>query len=251
MTTCEYSLPKFLGVSWIRLGYIGAHPRPMIKNPDNSEIAPKGKNTTRETQKQKRPIKYAEVLKIAGVKQILAVFFCYCSIEQITGLWGSSFLVQVKNVMPDIAARWIALYYGGITAGRFVSGFLTIKLNNRQMVRLGQGLIACGIVLLLLPFGTVSLLSGFFIIGIGCAPIYPSLIHETPKNFGSEYSQVIIGIQMATAYIGITVMPPIFGWVASHSAFTIFPVFIGVLLLLKIGMSETAYKKVDAEKKGF
>jgi fucose permease len=197
-------------------------------------------------QEQKRSISYRELFRIPGVKQILVTFFCYCSIEQITGLWGSSYLVRVRNAAPDYAARLIALYYGGITVGRFISGFLTMKLNNRQMVRLGQGLIACGIITLLLPFGTISLVSGFFIIGLGCAPIYPSLIHETPKNFGSEYSQAIIGIQMATAYIGITVMPPLFGWIASHTNFTIFPVFIGIILILKIVMSETVNKKVNA-----
>ncbi|GHU98147.1 MFS transporter [Spirochaetia bacterium] len=211
-----------------------------------------GKNTAAGTREQKRSIiniKYRDVLKIAGVKQMLVAFFCYCSIEQVTGLWGSSFLVQVKNIGPDIAARWIALYYGGITAGRFVSGFLTMKLNNRQMVRLGQALIVCGIGFLFLP-GAMSLLLGFFITGLGCAPIFPSLLHETPKNFGSDYSQAIIGIQMASAYIGIMVMPPLFGWLASHTTFNLFPVFIGVLLLLKIGMSERANKRVDAAKQG-
>jgi fucose permease len=209
------------------------------------------KNSAAGTREQKRPvIKYRDVLKIAGVKQMLVVFFCYCSIEQVTGLWGSSYLVQVKNIAPDIAARWIALYYGGITAGRFVSGFLTMKLNNRQMVRLGQALIVCGIVFLFLPFGAFSLLPGFFIIGLGCAPIFPSLLHETPKNFGADYSQAIIGIQMSNAYIGIMVMPPLFGLLASHTTFNLFPIFIGALLLLKIGMAETANKKIDAAKQG-
>jgi fucose permease len=208
-----------------------------------------GKKTLQAAQKTKqRPIKYREVFRIPGIKQILAAFFCYCSIEQVTGLWGSSYLVIARNISPQIAAQWIALYYGGIMAGRFISGFLTIKLNNRQMVRLGQGLIACGIIALFLPLGALSLLPGFFIIGLGCAPVYPSLLHETPENFGSEYSQVIMGIQMATAYIGITIMPPLFGWIASHSSFTIFPVFIGIVLLLKITMTEIVNKKVDAAK---
>ncbi|GHV49584.1 MFS transporter [Spirochaetia bacterium] len=208
-----------------------------------------GKNTAiKETQEQKRSITYRELFRLPGVKQVLAAFFCYCGIEQIAALWGSSYLVIVKNISPQIAAQWIALYYGGITLGRFISGFLTMKLNNRQMVRLGQALIAGGIVCLLLPFGAVSLLSGFFIIGLGCAPIYPSLLHETPKNFGSEYSQALMGIQMAIAYIGIMVMPPLFGWIASHANFNIFPVFIGIILILKIIMVETVNKKVDAVK---
>ncbi|GHT77178.1 MFS transporter [Spirochaetia bacterium] len=205
-----------------------------------------GKNTVPEGEAQKRTITYRALLRLPGLKQALVTFFCYCSIEQIVGLWGASFLVIARNIPPELAAQWIALYYGGIMAGRFISGFVTIKLNNRQMVRLGQALVACGIAFLFLPFTAASLLPGFFIIGLGCAPIYPSLLHETPKNFGSEYSQIIMGLQMATAYIGITVMPPLFGWIASHTNFNIFPVCIGILLLLKTGMSETVNKKVDA-----
>jgi fucose permease len=168
------------------------------------------------TAAQHNSIKFKQLFKIVGVKQILVAFFCYCSIESITGLWGSSYLVMVKNLPPETAARWIALYFVGITSGRFISGFITMKLNNRKMVRLGQMLIGGGIIVLLLPFGNSTLLPGFFMIGLGCAPIFPSLLHETPKNFGGEYSQAIMGIQMASAYIGTALMPPIFGRLASH-----------------------------------
>jgi len=193
-------------------------------------------------------IKFKELFSIAGVKQILIAFFCYCSLETTTGLWGSSFLVMEKNISPEIAAQWISFYYIGITSGRFISGFLTMKLNNRQMVRLGQALIACGIVTLMLPFGKLLLLPGFFIIGLGCAPIYPSLLHETPKNFGSEKSQAIMGIQMASAYIGTTFMPPLFGQITSFFGFNIFPLFISGILILNIIMVELLNKKVDKIK---
>jgi fucose permease len=183
-------------------------------------------------------MKFKELLHTRGVKQILIAFFCYCSLESTAGLWGSSFLVMEKNISPEIAARWISLYYIGITSGRFISGFLTMKLNNRQMVRLGQGLICCGIIAIILPVGRVLLLPGFFIIGLGCAPIYPSLLHETPKNFGGEKSQAIMGIQMASAYIGTTFMPPLFGQITSYFGFNIFPLFIGVILILNIIMVE-------------
>jgi len=152
-------------------------------------------------------------------------------------------LVLVRNISPEIAAQWIALYYIGITVGRFISGFVTMKLTSRQMIRLGQGLIACGIIALLLPFGNNVLLPSFFMIGLGCAPIYPSLLHETPANFGVKYSQAIIGIQMASAYIGTTLMPPIFGWIASYINFNVFPIFIGIILIVKIIMVEILYKK--------
>jgi len=210
-----------------------------------------GKNKSQNSSEKKessKGIKFKELFQIAGVKQILVAFFCYCSLETTTGLWGSSFLVMEKNISPETAARWISLYYIGITFGRFISGFLTMKLNNRQMVRLGQGLIACGIIALMPPMGRMLLLPGFFIIGLGCAPIYPSLLHETPRNFGSEKSQAIMGIQMASAYIGTTFMPPLFGQVTSFFGFNVFPLFIGGILILNIIMVELLNKKVGKNK---
>ena len=206
------------------------------------------KNITEGSSPKHSSIKFAEMFRITGVKEILIAFFCYCSIETITGLWGASFLVMERGISPEIAARWITLYYIGITFGRFISGFITMKLNNRQMIRLGQIIIGCGIIVLVLPFGNITLLPGLFMIGLGCAPIYPSLLHETPKNFGEENSQAIIGIQMASAYIGTTLMPPIFGWVASQISFNIFPVFIGIILVIKIMMIEVLNRKIDKMK---
>jgi len=210
-----------------------------------------GKNKSQnsdEKNEASKGIKFKELFHTAGVKQVLVAFFCYCSLESTAGLWGSSFLVMEKNISPEIAAQWISLYYIGITAGRFVSGFLTMKLNNRQMVRLGQTLIACGIIALVIPLGKVLLLPGFFIIGLGCAPIYPSLLHETPRNFGSEKSQAIMGIQMASAYIGTTFMPPLFGRMTSYFSFKFFPLFIGGILILNIVMVELLNKRVDKNK---
>jgi fucose permease len=193
-------------------------------------------------------IKFKELFHTAGVKQVLVAFFCYCSLESTVGLWGSSFLVMEKKVLPEIAARWISLYYFGITAGRFISGFLTMKFNNRQMVRLGQAFAACGIIALIIPVGRVLLLPGFFIIGLGCAPIYPSLLHETPVNFGSGKSQAIMGIQMASAYIGTTFMPPLFGKITSFLSFSFFPLFTGAILIVNIIMVELLNKNVDRNK---
>jgi fucose permease len=156
---------------------------------------------------------------------------------------------MAKNISPEIAAQWIALYFVGITSCRFISGFVTMKLNNRKMIRLGQMLIGGGIIILVLPFGNSTLLPGFFMIGLGCAPVFPSLLHETPRNFGREYSQAIMGIQMASAYIGTTLMPPIFGRLASHIGFNIFPIFIGIILILKIIMTETLNRKIDSKNR--
>jgi len=201
-------------------------------------------NKPEEGKTQNNPIKLKKILSLAGAKEILIAFFCYCTIETITGLWGASFLVMEKGISPEIAAKWIALYYIGITSGRFISGFITIKLSNRQMIRLGQIIIGCGVIVLALPFGNTTLLPGLFMIGLGCAPIYPSLLHETPKNFGEEYSQAMMGIQMGSAYIGTTLMPPVFGWIASYMSYNIFPIFIGIILAIKIIMVEITNKKI-------
>ena len=203
-----------------------------------------------ESPRRRSSLKFRELFRITGVKEALTAFFCYCTIEILTGFWGASFLVFERGISPEIAAKWISLYYIGITSGRFLSGFITLKLSNRQMVRLGQIITGCGIVVLVLPFGNSTLLPGLFMIGFGCAPIYPSLLHETPKNFGEENSQAIIGIQMASAYIGITIMPPIFGCLASYTSFNILPAFIGIILVIKIIMTETLNRKTDKIKAG-
>ena len=202
-------------------------------------------NKSIENTTQHDSIKFSKLFRIAGVKEVLIAFFCYCSIETVAGLWGASYLVEERGISREIAAQWIALFYIGITSGRFVSGFITMKLNNRQMVRLGQIIIGCGVIVLALPLGNTTLLPGLFLIGLGCAPVYPSLLHETPKNFGEENSQAMMGIQMGSAYIGTTLMPPVFGWMASYLSFNIFPVFIGIVLVIKIIMVETLNKKID------
>jgi len=194
---------------------------------------------------QTNSFNFSKLFGITGVKEALIAFFCYCTIETIAGLWGASYLVMEKGILPETAARWISLYYIGITSGRFISGFMTMKLINRQMVRLGHIIIGCGIIVLVLPFGNITLLPGLFMIGLGCAPIYPSMLHETPKNFGEEYSQAIMGIQMGSAYIGTTIMPPIFGRFAAFMSFGIFPAFIGIVLIVKIVMVEVLNRKID------
>ena len=208
------------------------------------------RNELTENSSEQKSIKFFDLFHISGIKQVLIAFFCYCTIESVTGLWGASYLVIVKGISPDIAAQWIALYYIGITFGRFISGFVTIKLNNRQMIRLGQLIIGCGIIVLVLPLENSTLLPGFFMIGLGCAPIFPSLLHETPNNFGKIYSQAIMGIQMASAYIGTTLMPPLFGWLTSHISFKIFPIFIGIILIIKIIMVEILNKINNLALKG-
>lgn len=180
----------------------------------------------------------AQLLKINGAKPVLVSFFCYCSLEATTGLWGSSYLVINRGISAETAAKWISLFYLGITVGRFLSGFITMKLSDRNMVRLGQAIIISGIAVLLLPGGNFVLCTGFVLIGMGCAPIFPSLLHETPDNFGKELSQAIMGMQMACAYLGSTFMPPLFGLIAEHVSIRLFPIFLFVLVILMIFMVE-------------
>ncbi|MGZ9585835.1 MFS transporter [Paenibacillus marinisediminis] len=195
-------------------------------------------------------MKKKDILKIRGIKPALIAFFCYCALESTAGLWGSSFLVIHRGISPETAAKWISLFYLGITLGRMASGFISAKLDNVAMVRLGLGGIAVGIVLLLLPFGNAMNPIAFMMIGLGCAPIFPSMLHQTPKNFGSETSQSVMGIQMGCAYIGATFMPPIFGLIAQYVNIAWFPFFLLAFLLLMAFMSEKTNRAVSSSQAG-
>lgn len=182
----------------------------------------------------RRALPLREVAALPGAKAVMLCFFCYCAVEQTVGLWASSYLVTARGVDAVTAARYGSLFFLGITAGRALSGFITMKLNDTQMVRLGQGVIVLGLALLFLPLGNQAALTGLVIIGFGCAPVYPSLIHATPAHFGAERSQAVIGVQMASAYTGTSLMPPLFGWLASHTSIRLFPVYLSVLLVLMV-----------------
>lgn len=184
------------------------------------------------------PLSLGQIIHIPGAKPVMTVFFCYCALEQTTALWASSYLALQKGIPTEQAAGFASLFFAGITAGRALSGFLTIKLNDRQMVRLGQAIAAVGIAALLLPLGEAAALTGLLLIGLGCAPIYPCLIHATPEYFGAEHSPAIIGVQMASAYLGTCLIPPLFGLAAAHIAIGLFPAFLLAALLLMTAMHE-------------
>ncbi len=179
----------------------------------------------------------------------MVTFLCYCALEQTTGLWGSSYLVLQRGLAAETAAGFASLFFIGITVGRAAGGFLTMRLNDTQMIRLGQGLILCGIVCLLLPFGNVTALLGLVFLGLGCAPVYPSIIHSTPEHFGVDKSQAMIGVQMASAYVGTCFMPPVFGFIANHISVSLFPAYLLAILLLMVAMHEKMLSKVKANKK--
>ena len=190
-----------------------------------------------------KPLTLAEIIRIPGAKEVMLCFFCYCAIEQTASLWASSYLNLFKGIPAETAARFAGMFFIGITVGRAISGFVTMKLNDVQMIRLGQAIIAAGIVVMLLPDPDIISLAGLIMIGLGCAPVYPCIIHSTPDHFGAERSQAIIGVQMASAYIGTCLMPPLFGLIANHISITLFPVYLMVLLILMIVMHELLTKK--------
>ena len=186
-----------------------------------------------------RHLKIRESLRIKGVKQVLVAFFSYCGLESTTGLWASSYLVLQRGIAVEEAARWASLFYMGITLGRFLNGFVTDRLGNRNMIRIGLAVIAVGLFAVLLPVPAGFLpLAGLVLIGLGCAPVYPCIIHETPRNFGAGNSQTIIGLQMAGAYVGSTFMPPVFGLLVNYVTIALYPVYLCLFLVLMLVMTE-------------
>lgn len=184
-----------------------------------------------------------EIFAIPGAKSVMLMFFCYSAIEQTSGLWASSYLVLHKGVAPETAAAFASLFYIGITIGRAISGFITMKLNDTQMIRLGQGIILLGVLALFLPLGSTISLIGFILIGLGCAPIYPCIIHSTPDHFGADRSQAIIGVQMASAYVGTCLMPPVFGLIANNITVALLPAYLILFLVLLSVMHEILIQK--------
>lgn len=179
------------------------------------------------------------IIRIPGVKSVMVTFFCYCALEQTAILWASSYLALHKGIPAETAAGFAGLFCIGITAGRALSGFLTMKLNDGQMVRLGQGITAAGVIALVLPLGESTALAGLVLAGLGCAPVYPCLIHATPEHFGADRSQAVIGVQMASAYVGTCLMPPVFGILAAHVTAALFPFYLLFLLGLMVVMHES------------
>lgn len=174
---------------------------------------------------------WGKLLKRPGVKAALTAFFFYSALELTTGLWGSSYMVAVRGISPETAAKWISLFYLGITAGRFFSGFLTLRFSDDTMVRLGEGTAIVGIILLLLPLHNLFLCVGLILTGLGCAPIYPSLLHATPQRFGKSLSQSLMGTQMAISYLGSTTMPPVSGFLSEKISMGLYPVLLLVFAL--------------------
>ena len=194
-------------------------------------------------EKRTKPLAMGDILRIPGAKEVLIAFFCYCAAEQTAILWSSTYLVMHDGLDEITAASFASFYLLGLTAGRAVSGFLTIRINDTNMIRLGQALMVLGITVMLLPLGTAASMIGLMLIGLGCAPVYPCIIHSTPDHFGPENSQALIGVQMASAYLGTLLVPPLFGLVAQHISASLLPFFLAVVVGLMILMCESLNRK--------
>ncbi len=198
----------------------------------------KGHQEAEEEIRENKHVTIKELLRLKGAKPVLAAFFCYCALEATAGLWSSSYMVMEKGISPDTAAKWASLFYFGITFGRFLNGFAAMKLSNKEMIRIGQGIIILGILAILLVQGSLFLCAGFILIGMGCAPVYPCLLHETPKNFGKDLSQAIMGIQMACAYVGAALMPLFMGIIAEYVTILLYPYYLMIFAVVMIILVE-------------
>jgi fucose permease len=190
-------------------------------------------------QSRSNVLKFSQIVRIKGVKFVLPAFFAYCGIEQTAGLWAASYLTLQRGIAAETAARYASFFFFGITAGRFLCGFISDRIGDRNMIRLGTAVAIAGIIAVWLPVAPNWLcLNGLIIIGLGCAPIFPSVIHATSDNFGKENAQAIIGVQMASAYAGITLLPPLFGLIADNISVGLYPVFLFVLAAVMLFMTE-------------
>ena len=206
----------------------------------------KGRGTAETSGEKVKAMPIAELVRLKGAKEIMVTFFCYCALESTAGLWASSYLCFHHGLDKETAASCAALFYIGITAGRALNGFIAERFSDTFLTRVGFGIMGLGMVVLLFPLGTLAAQIGLIILGMGCAPTYPCIIHATPIRFGREKSQAFIGVQMASAYLGTTLMPPLFGLIANHISVGLYPAYMFIILLLMVIMHERVVKATEA-----
>ncbi|MGO4937966.1 MFS transporter [Fundicoccus sp. Sow4_H7] len=210
-----------------------------------------GKNEQGESDHLDTPsLSLKQIIRLPSAKESLISFLCYCGIEATTSLWASTYLNIYKNVHEEAAATYASMFFIGITVGRAIGGFVTIKFTDDDMIKIGINVILIGIIALLIPYGTVLSVVGFVLIGLGCAPIYPAIIHSTPDYFGADLSQAIIGVQMASAYVGTMLMPPLFGLIANHIHVALLPIFLLALLglMFYVYKQKLPFKRIADDK---
>lgn len=183
-------------------------------------------------------LSFRQIFTIKGAIACFITFFCYCALELTASLWASTYLVGKWGLDPKVAAGFASLFYIGITLGRFINGFFAMKFSDHFLIRLGCVIIGVGIVFMFIPLNSIFALIGFIVVGLGCAPIYPCIIHMTPSVFGKENSQAMIGVQMAFAYTGFLVIPTIIGAIIQETSVALLPIFLLILLLIMLTMHE-------------
>lgn len=212
-------------------------PRPVtpqkVEVDSTAESASTKKTQTKQTPASRKPLGIRGVLAIDGAPEILLMFFCYCTIEQTAMLWGSSYMHTGLGINATQAAQWAALFTFGITAGRVLSGFATMRLSDPTLIRVGEAVIGTGLLLLIVPLARpATTVAGLILVGLGCGPVYPCVIHSTPSYFGADKSQAVIGMQMAFAYTGSLLMPPLFGLIAQGWTIMFFPWYLLIALVV-------------------
>ncbi len=199
--------------------------------------------TEGEAEEKRPPLSLKEIFAIPGAVSCFVLFFGYCALESSASLWASTFLVEVHGVEKEVASACASLFYIGLTLGRAVNGFLAMRLSDCVLIRSGLTIILVGILLLLLPLSGAAAFAGFVIVGLGCAPTYPCIIHMTPELFGKERSQAMIGVQMAAAYTGSLLIPPLIGVLGDAFGIFLLPTCLIALLVGMIFMHETVVRK--------
>lgn len=236
---------RIVGILQVCLTAVLVFSLPLWKG--RGEALPNADSAAEQSAEPSRPLSIPEVLRIPGAKEIFMAFFCYCAVEQTALLWGCSYLTLHNGMDAAAAASWASLFTLGITFGRGVNGFLAMRLNDTQLIRLGQGIVAAGALLILLGLGGWGAPIGLVLLGLGCAPIYPCIIHSTPDHFGAERSQAVIGMQMAFAYLGTCLMPPLFGVIANRISIGLFPAYLLFFLVLMVVAHERLCRRSESQ----
>lgn len=210
----------------------------------------RGKDGAGATRGHTRALSNREALRLPNVPLALVAFICFSVTEITAGLWSSTYLVGVEGMSPAAAARWSAAFYGGITLGRLLSGFLSLRLSNPALIRGGQLVCVLGAVLLMLPLPASISALGFVLLGFGTAPIFPAMLHETPRRFGAKVSGAIMGLQMAVAYTGGTFGSPLFGALAALTSLKLLPYYLLAAVLIMLAASELLERRLAARGGG-
>lgn len=211
---------------------------------EGASEASAAENPRRDAQPE-RPLANRELLKLPGARAAIGSFGCYCALEGSIGLWIASYLVMARGIGTAEAASIVAQFYMGITIDRLASGFAAQWLTSERQIQIGQALIALGLVGLVVLDGALAAGASVLLMGLGCAPIYPSIVALTPKRFGERASQGLVSLQMACAYAGSMLVPPVFGIVAGTGGAAFIPAMVAMLLAVNTVLSQRATRLTE------